>query len=219
MADDAEKDGPKQPEPPGGWLPPEPPGPPPPMPPPPPQFQPPPRPEPPPAPQPPGAEPPPAGAPEPPPPPPPPQAAYPPPGYAQPPGGWQPLPPAQPPNGEAVTGFVCAIVGISLLFFSAGLSTIISLILGIVAIPYSRRGKKKVADGVTLKHKDLANAGFIVGVITIVLSIIATVAWALIFALADWEEIEEDSNDSDDPFSSLAPAVLRVAAGAFRLLS
>ena len=210
MADDADKDGPQQPEPPGGWLPPEPPGPPPPS------YQPPPRPEPPPPP----AAPAPAPAPDQAAPPPPPaQAAYPPPGYAQPPGGWQPLPPAQPPNGEAVAGFVCAVVGISLLFFSAGLSTIVSLILGIVAIPYSRRGKRKVADGITTKHKDLANAGFIVGIITIVLSIIATVAWTLIFALADWEEIEEDSNDSDDPFSSLAPAALRVAAAAFRLLS
>ena len=68
------------------------------------------------------------------------------------------------------------MIGAALLFFTAGLSTIVSLTLGIVAIPYSRKGKQKIAAGETKKHKDLANAGYIIGIITIVVSILATIA-------------------------------------------
>ena len=71
------------------------------------------------------------------------QPQQPPPGYWQPP----PAPPQQPPNNDAVAGFTCGIIGVSLLFFTAGLSSIVSLILGIVAIPYSRRGQAQRGRG------------------------------------------------------------------------
>ena len=112
----------------------------------------------------------------------------PPPGYWQPQRGPQP---PQPPNNDAVAGFTCAIVAISLLFFTGGLSTIVSLVLGIVAIPYSRRGKQNVEEGKTPKHRSLASAGFVIGIVTVVLSLLATVAWILILTLADWDELEE----------------------------
>ena len=111
-----------------------------------------------------------------------------------PPGYWQPQqgPAApQPPNNDAVAGFSCAIVGISLLFFSGGLSTVVSLILGVVAIPYSRKGKRNVEEGRTPKHGSLASAGFVIGIVTIVLSVLATIAWILVFTLGDWEELDE----------------------------
>jgi hypothetical protein len=112
----------------------------------------------------------------------------PPPGYWQP---QQPPPPQQPPNNDAVAGFTCAIIGVSLLFFTGGLSTVVSLALGVVAIPYSRRGKQNVEEGRTPKHKSLASAGFIIGIVTIVLSALATIAWILILTLADWDELDE----------------------------
>jgi hypothetical protein len=170
-------------------------------------------------PQPPGGEPPPQPPPEYPHPPAPGyQQQYPPGGYPQ--AGWQR--PPQPPNGDAVAGFTCGIVGVSLLFFTAGLSTIVSLILGIVAIPYSHRGKRNVAEGRTQKHKDLANAGYIIGIITTVLSVIATVTWIAILATVDWDEIDDTNDDpfDTDPFDNdfQSAALLRVAAMAFRLL-
>jgi hypothetical protein len=138
------------------------------------------------------------------------------------PGYWGPqqaqqLP--QPPNNDAVAGFTCAIVGISLLFFSGGLSTVVSLILGVVAIPYSRRGKQNVDEGKTPKHKSLASAGFVIGIVTVVLSLLATVAWILILTLVDWDDIEDGSND--DPFQEFDSAVvlIRVAAAAVRLVA
>src|SRR5215210_1076823 len=147
------------------------------------------------------------------------QQPYPPGGYPQ--AGWQR--PPQPPNGDAVAGFTCGIVGVSLLFFTAGLSTIVSLVLGIIAIPYSRKGKRNVAEGRTQKHKDLANAGFVIGIITTVLSVIATITWILIFTTVDWDEID-DSNDNpfdDDPFDGQfqSAVLLRVVAMAVRLLA
>jgi hypothetical protein len=118
------------------------------------------------------------------------------------PGYWQPPPaaPQQPPNNEAVAGFTCGIIGVSLLFFTGGLSTIVSLTLGIVAVPYSRRGKRNVAEGRTQKHKDLAGAGYVIGIITIALSIIAIVAWVLIFTTVDinWDEFDDPNGDPFD---------------------
>jgi hypothetical protein len=170
-------------------------------------------------PQPPGGEPPPAGeaplqA------PPPEYPQQPAPGYAPPgsaPPGWQP-PPQQPPNNDAVAGFTCGIIGASLLFFTGGLSTIVSLALGIVAIPYSRKGKRNVEEGRTPKHTSLASAGFVIGIVTVVLSILATAAWILIFTLVDWEEID-DSND--DPFDDeyRFEVLVRTFAAAVRLLA
>jgi hypothetical protein len=206
MAD--EPDQRQTPEEPGEWLPPEPPGgaspqPPPPRPA---AYQPP---QPPPG-YPPGQQPPPV---------------YPPPGYAA--GGfpppayppvYQPLPP-QPPNNDAVVGFTCAVIGAALLFFTAGLSTIISLILGIVAIPYCRKGKKKIAAGETRKHKDLANSGYVVAIVTVVLAVLATVTWALLLALVDWDEVERDlEEDGGEEIQIYLRAAVRAGAGAVRLL-
>src|SRR5215210_6288241 len=143
------------------------------------------------------------------------QQQYPAGGYPQ--AGWQR--PPQPPNGDAVAGFTCGIVGVSLLFFTAGLSTMVSLILGVVAIPYSRKGKRNVAEGRTQKHKDLANAGYIIGIVTIVLSALATLFWAvmLYLAITEPEWIDDDSGDEfDNEFQSAV--LVRIAAGAFRLL-
>jgi len=134
----------------------------------------------------------------------------PPPEYPQqpPPGYWRPQTapqPPQPPNNDAVAGFTCAIIGVSLLFFTGGLSTIISLALGIVAIPYSRKGKRNVEQGRTPKHKSLASAGYVIGIVTVVLSIIAIVIWILIFTTVeiDWQEFDDRDGDpfEDDEFS------------------
>ena len=130
-----------------------------------------------------------------------PQPQQPPPGY------WQPPPPQPqlPPNNDAVAGFTCGIIGASLLFFTAGLSTVVSLVLGIVAIPYSRKGTRNVEEGRTPKHKSLASAGYVIGIVTIVLSVIAIVAWVLIFTTVEinWDELNEPNGDpfDDNDFS------------------
>jgi hypothetical protein len=176
-------------------------------------------------PEPPGPEPDLAGRPAqepPPPPPPPPQQTYgyppPPPGYQQPPpgyGGYQAPPPGwgqppqwawQPPvpdNSQAVVGFVFSIVGVGLLVISFGLSSIVSIGCSITGIVCSRNGKRKVARGETPKHKGLAQAGYIVGWVGLVLSILATAGWILAIVLG---AIDESSSGG-----SGTPAYLRSA--------
>lgn len=207
----------------GGWLPPVPPG----------QqhdpgvFAPPPY-------QPPAPQPPPPQPPAPPaqfqqpPPPPPAQPGHggppPPPGWNQPPWqqpGWQQPPwqpgPQGPGNGAAITGFILSIASIALLVFSAGLSTIVSLGLAIAGAIVGKNGRDKVDRGETTQHRGLGQAGFIVGIVGIALSILAIVAWTLIFSLVDDFDFDSDNEDLfDEDFQSARAAGL-VLAGALRL--
>ncbi len=130
------------------------------------------------------------------PPPPPPGYAYPPPpqwGYPQ-----QPVPD----NGQAVAGFVFSLVSLGLLVISAGLSTIVSIGCAIAGIVCSRNGKKKVDEGLTPRHRGLAQAGFIVGWVSLGLSLLATIAWIIVIVVA----IAED-NSNDDPFETVRIAM------------
>jgi len=152
-------------------------------------------------------------------PPPPPGQPAPPPGqatpypYAQPPG-WQPPPPpgwgapqpypyaprpAEPDNGPAVAGFVLSIVAAGLLLFSVGMSSIVSIACAAFGIYYSRKGKQKVQAGETGKHRGLAQAGLVTGIVGLVLSILATLFWVLILVLAlSDEEFQQDFEDEFD---------------------
>ena len=108
-----------------------------------------------------------------------------------------------PDNGPAVAGFVFSLVSGGLLIISGGFSTVISIACAIVGIVYSRKGKKKVEAGETPKHRGLAQAGFIIGWVSLVLSVLATVAWTLVlaFAIAD-----DDFNWDTDPDTVTATA-------------
>jgi hypothetical protein len=132
----------------------------------------------------------------PPPPPPPPGYAYPPPpqwGYPQ---------QAVPDNGQAVAGFVFSLVSLGLLVISAGLSTVVSIGCAIAGIVCSRNGKKKVDAGLTPRHRGLAQAGFIVGWVSLGLSLLATIAWIVVMVVA----ISEESSNGD-PFETVRVAV------------
>jgi hypothetical protein len=179
-----------------------------------PQPQPPPPPTPPPPPPapPPAAQPPPAPAPGwgQPPPGYPPVAGYPPP----PPPPWpQPQGPPAPPNNEAVAGFVCSAAGLGLLFFSAGLSSIFSLAAAIFGMVYSRRGRRRIEQGHTTRNRDLAQAGWVVGIIGLILSILATLFWGALLTVAIVAPDElDDNNDSNPEVHLLRTAVAACAA-------
>jgi hypothetical protein len=156
----------------------------------------------------------------------PPQAPPPPPGYPaygwqQPPPGWgyPPPVPAQPDNTAAVTGFVLSLVSAGLLFLSGGLSSIISVGCSIAAIVLSRKGKAKVERGETQKHHGLAQAGFIIGIVGLVLAVLATVIWALVIvALITDDEFRRDFQNDFDNSNSIT-ALLGVAAAGARALA
>ena len=131
----------------------------------------------------------------------------PPPGWGQPPQwAWQP---PVPDNGQAVVGFVFSIVGLGLLVISFGLSSIVSVGCSITGIICSRNGKRKVERGETPKHRGLAQAGYIVGWVGLVLSILATVGWILAIAFG---AIDESSGGSGTP-AQLKKAVAVAVGG------
>jgi len=131
------------------------------------------------------------------------QAYQPPPGYGPQPGYAYPPPwgyPRQPvpDNGQAVAGFVFSLVSLGLLVISAGLSTIVSIGCAIAGIICSRNGKRKVDAGETPKHRGLAQAGFIIGWVSLGLSILATIAWIAVFVIAATTD-----DASSDPFETV----------------
>jgi hypothetical protein len=156
-------------------------------------------------------------------PPPPPQQSYAPPAYAiaQEPypyqQAWGPRP-VQPDNGPAVAGFVISLVSVSLLLVSAGLSTLISLGGSIFGIVYSRKGKRKVQSGETAKNAGLAQAGFIVGIVALCLSALATVIWSLVLAAAIADDDFRRDLEREFDNSETIRAALHVGAGLGRLL-
>ncbi len=173
--------------------------------------------------------PPPAQEPTPPPPTPPPQYQQPPPpsGWYPPvaQGGWQQPPPQQqqpwaypqqrvPDNNQAVAGFILSLVGGGLLLISAGLSTILSVGLSIAGMVLGRQGVRRVDRGETPKNRSLGQAGFWIGLVSLIFSVIATAIWAavLIAAISD-DEFRRDLENEFDESQSLS----MVAAGAVRL--
>jgi hypothetical protein len=168
-----------------------------------------------------------------PPPPPPPQApgyappagAAPPPAYQQPPPAYQQPPPPyqqqtwgyqqqpapQADNGPAVAGFVLSIVSVGLIFLSAGLSSLISVGCSIFGIVYSRKGKKKVERGETTKNAGLAQAGFIVGIVSLCLAVLATLIWTAVLIAAATDESFRDDLEREFDNSETVRALVRVA--------
>jgi hypothetical protein len=127
------------------------------------------------------------------------QPAY----YAQPHqyGGWQQqqwAPPGQwpqqpayahpsygpePDNDPAIASLTLALSGLGLLLFSAGFSAaIVSPAAGGFAIYYGRKGMQKVDKGETRRYRGAAKAGFILGIVTVVLSIAAAALWIIVIA-------------------------------------
>jgi hypothetical protein len=146
---------------------------------------------------------------------------YPPYGWQQPPPpGWgYPLPPPQPDNGPAVTGFVLSLVSAGLLFVSGGISSIVSIGCSIAAIVYARKGKAKVERGETQKNRGLAQAGFIIGIVGLVLAVLATIVWGLILvALIADDEFRRDFENEFDNSNSINAALRVAAVGARHLI-
>jgi hypothetical protein len=123
--------------------------------------------------------------------------------------GYRPQP-AETDNGPAVTGFVLSLVAGGLLLVSGGISSIVSVGLSIFGIVQSRRGKRRVQAGETTRNAGLAQAGYIIGIVSLVMSVLATAAWILILVLlATDEQFREDfENEFEDSNTVTAMRVL-----------
>jgi hypothetical protein len=144
------------------------------------------------------------------------------------PAGRQPppwgYPPAarEPDNGPAVAGFVLSLVAGGLLVITAGLSSIVSVGCAVAGMIYSRKGKRKIEAGETTKSGGLAQAGFIISIISLVLASLATAFWVLVLVLAVVDEdfqrdIENEFDDSQSIRAYLQVTGMSLRAGAHLL--
>lgn len=113
---------------------------------------------------------------------------------------------AVPDNGAAVAGLSLSITAGTLLLLSVGISSIISIVCAVLGIRYSRLGRERVDRGETPKHRGVAQAGFVIGIVALVLSILGTLLWLLVAVLYATDENfrqdledELDGGDSDPP--------------------
>ena len=71
--------------------------------------------------------------------------------------------------------------------------------------------------GETPKHRGLAQAGFIIGIVSLVLAILATVSWT-VFLIAYATDEDSAATSSDDPQFNGTEAAIRIGAVAARAL-
>jgi hypothetical protein len=91
------------------------------------------------------------------------------------------------PNTEAVAAMTCAVAGAGAIYWTNGLSSLVSLILGIVAVVYARKARRNVERGGPVKHADLTTAANIAGWITVGVSAVATLGWLV--AVLVWDAL------------------------------
>lgn len=110
----------------------------------------------------------------------------------------------EPDNGAAVAGFVTSVVSAALLVMSFGFLGVLTLIASPFGIHYSRKGKRAVQEGRTRKHAGLAQAGFVIGIIVLVLSLVATVVAILLVVgiLSDHSLHHHHNGGGGDGFQS-----------------
>jgi hypothetical protein len=88
----------------------------------------------------------------------------------------------------------------------------------VFGIVYSRRGTARVRSGETTRNAGLAQAGFIIGIVALVLSVIATVVWIVIVVLISTDaEFRRDFEDELDDSDTIT-ALIRVAVACGRAL-
>jgi hypothetical protein len=93
--------------------------------------------------------------------------------------------PVEPGNGKATASLVLGIVGLTFLFFGAGLFFCwISLPCSILAWIFGPLGKRDVDEGKTTRGDGAAKAGFWMGLVGTIVGVLALAAWIVGFAVS-----------------------------------
>jgi hypothetical protein len=80
-------------------------------------------------------------------------------------------------NPAAVTGFSFSICALGLFVLSGGIAFLVSIPCSIVGMVVGRRGMNAVDMGLATRHRRYAKAGFVVGVVTLVLASLTAVTF------------------------------------------
>lgn len=89
--------------------------------------------------------------------------------------------PHEPANGYAIAGLVTSSISLTILLLTAGILSPITLVASAIGTALGHKGRSEASG--SHKQRDLAEAGFWVGVAGIVLSVLAVLAWAVVIVL------------------------------------
>jgi hypothetical protein len=101
-------------------------------------------------------------------------------GQYQQPGAYSAYP-IEPSNDAAVGSLVSSLTAIGFLLFTAGILAPLTIPGSIVGIIMGKKGMKNVDQGKTRKNRDLAQAGFISGIVGVVIGVLAIIGWVALF--------------------------------------
>lgn len=115
-------------------------------------------------------------------------------------------------NTHAVTAFSFGASGLGLFVLSAGISFLVSIPCGIVAIIVGRRGMRAVDTGLVTEHRRYAKAGFVMGIVTV--SLASFMAVSLILAAIFPDEFDDSGNEFTAlPLVAAVVRLVRFATG------
>jgi hypothetical protein len=122
-----------------------------------------------------------------------------------------------------VAGLSLSIASVALLVLSVGISTIVSIACAGFGIHYSRKGRARVDSGETTRNRGVAQAGFVTGIVALVLSILCTIGWtafAILFATDEEfrQDLKDELDDADEDAPNGLETSIRLTAVAVRLV-
>jgi hypothetical protein len=103
-------------------------------------------------------------------------------------------------NGLALTALILGILGVTVLLLTLGLGFLFTLPCSIAAWICAAQARARIAVGETTAGRGHAQAGYILGVIGVVLGVMAMVGWiAAIASGLDLEELRDDIERQTNP--------------------
>jgi hypothetical protein len=103
-------------------------------------------------------------------------------------------------NGLALTALILGIIGLTVLLLTLGLGFLFTLPCSIAAWICGAQARARIAVGETTAGRGHAHAGYILGVLGVVLGVMAMVGWiAAIASGLDLEELRRDIERQTNP--------------------
>ena len=116
-------------------------------------------------------------------------------------------------NPQAITGFSFGICALGLFVLSGGLAFLASIPCSIVGMVFGARGKRAVDEGRATQHRRYAQAGFVSGLVSLILAAFTAVS-VILAALFPGEFEESDSELTALPFVGAVVQLVRFVTGA-----
>jgi hypothetical protein len=103
-------------------------------------------------------------------------------------------------NGLALTALILGIIGVTVLLLTLGLGFLFTLPCSIAAWICAAQARARIAVGETTAGRGHAQAGYILGVLGVVLGVMAMIGWiAAIASGLDLEELRDDIERQTNP--------------------